>query len=479
MANCSKCGRKLPGFSFGKRLCAWCVQHEKAQRGELPDDAPQPVIRAPWQPGGSSSTSLTHVLVGINVVIYLAMGFVGGGLLSSPSSQQLIRSGANYGPLTFGGEWWRLLSYNFLHGSLLHIGINMWCLWDLGALCESLYGAWTFAAVYMISGVAGGLASTGFHPQRLSVGASGAVFGLAGALIASFYVGEFSLPRPVIQAHLRSVVIFVAYSIIVGAVASGTDNLCHLGGLVAGLTMGALIAKIAPSEENLGARIALVGLAVLALAGITYGLDRSRSYVAHLQRGAEYLSEQKYPEAIGELQAVVRTKPKYIPGHLILANAYSANRQLAPAKAELEQVLALAPESDEALYYLGFIDLELGSPEEAKKVFSRLIAKGADEPSGRYGLGMALAAEGNDKSAIEQFQQTVRLRPDYQGVYYRLGNSQTKLKLYDEAIASYHRELQNADDYDTQVALANAYRMKGQQEKAAEALQRAEQLKKK
>ena len=78
MSNCSSCGRKLPPFSFGKRLCAWCVQHEAAQRGELPDDARQPLMPAPWQRGVVSSMMLTHALVGINVLIYLAMSMAGG-----------------------------------------------------------------------------------------------------------------------------------------------------------------------------------------------------------------------------------------------------------------------------------------------------------------------------------------------------------------------------------------------------------------
>ncbi|HVH87441.1 MAG TPA: rhomboid family intramembrane serine protease [Terriglobales bacterium] len=469
----------MSAFSFGKRLCAWCVQHEAAQRGEISEDTPQPVMPAPWQRAGSSSATLTQALVGVNVVVYLAMGLVGGGLLSSPSSQQLIRSGANYGPLTFGGEWWRLLTYNFLHGSLLHIGFNMWCLWDLGALCESLYGTWTFGALYMISGVAGGLASTGFHPHRLSVGASGAIFGLAGALIAAFYLGEFSLPRPVIQAHLRSVIAFVGYNIILGALASGTDNMCHLGGVVAGLICGALIAKAAPSENDVAARLAIIACAALSLTGIAYGLDRSRSYVAHVQRGQELLTQEKYGDAISELQIVTRSKPKYVPAHMNLAQAFYGNRQFSQAKTELDQVLSLQPENEDALYFLGFVDLAAGSPAEARQAFSRLLAKGHDSPAGHYGLGMALAAEGNDKSAVGEFQLTAKMRPDYEGVYYRLGNSQAKLKLYDDAIASFTRELQNGDDYDTEIALANAYRMKGKTDKAAETLQRAEQLKKK
>lgn len=477
MANCSSCGRKLSGFSFGKRLCPWCVQHEAAQRGELSEDAPQPVMPTPWQSAGRT-TSLTHVLVGVNILIYLAMGVVGGSLLSSPSSQQLIRSGGNFGPLTFGGEWWRLLSYNFLHGGFLHIAFNMWCLWDLGELCESLYGTWTFGALYMISGVAGGLMSVGFHPERLSVGASGAIFGLAGALIAGFYLGEFSLPRPVVQAHLRSVVAFVAFNIIFGAIASGTDNLCHLGGLLAGVGCGALIAKFAPSERNVAARFSILFLVALLLAAITVHLEHARNYMSHLQRGAEFLNQEQYAEAIEELQKAARAQPKYVPAHLNLAAAYYGNKQYPQAQAELTQALALEPDNQNALFSLGFVDLAQGSVPQAKEIFSKLIARDYSAPGGHYGLGMALAAEGNDKAAIDELKVTAQMRPNYEGVYYRLGRSQAKLKLYAEAINSFERELKNGDDYDTELELSDAYRANGQPEKAAAAKSKAEQLKK-
>jgi len=210
------------------------------------------------------------------------MGLVGGGLFSEPSGMQLVRSGANFGPLTYTGEWWRLLSYSFLHAGLLHIAFNMWCLWDLGALCESLYGTWTFASIYLISAVGGGLASTGLHPERLSVGASGAIFGLAGALIASFYLGEFTLPRVVIQAQLRSLLFFVGFNIYLGMLSGPTDNFCHIGGLFAGMFCGALIARFAPSENNTRARLVIIGFAVLTLAAITFALQRS---FTHFMRG--------------------------------------------------------------------------------------------------------------------------------------------------------------------------------------------------
>src|SRR5580704_1872204 len=113
MANCVKCGRQLPAFSF-KKICLWCVQHEAAQRGEDGDDAKQIVLPAPWVRRSESTITLTQV-----------------------------HFGANYGPRTLSGEWWRLATYMFLHHDVMHIAFNMWCLWDLGAMCESLYGRWT------------------------------------------------------------------------------------------------------------------------------------------------------------------------------------------------------------------------------------------------------------------------------------------------------------------------------------------------
>ena len=185
MANCARCGRQLPALTFGKKICQWCVQHEAAQRGE--DGPVQRVEPAPWMRRQSSSMVVTQAIFGLNVAVFVAMLLPGG--------QEIGALGANYGPATIGGEWWRLLTCVFIHGGLLHIAFNMWCLWDLGRLAESVYGHWTFAAVYLITGLAASLGSLFRNPGVLSVGASGAIFGIAGALVASFYLGEFSLPR--------------------------------------------------------------------------------------------------------------------------------------------------------------------------------------------------------------------------------------------------------------------------------------------
>jgi rhomboid protease GluP len=266
MSKCIQCGRNLPGLTFGKKLCQWCVQHEAAQRGEESEDAKQIILPAPWVRQSQSGVSLTQILLGVNVAVFLLA-------LASPAIDDL---GANFGPLTMSGQWWRLVTYMFLHSGFIHIAFNMWCLWDLGALCESLYGRATFAAIYLITGVAGGVATIGWRPFGATVGASGAIFGLAGALVASFYLGEFSLPSSMIRGTLRSLAFFVVINVVLGGVFPGVDNACHIGGLISGAILGALIARIAPERDQVLQRTGILLVVALIVIASAVGVFRWR-----------------------------------------------------------------------------------------------------------------------------------------------------------------------------------------------------------
>jgi rhomboid protease GluP len=287
MANCIRCGRQLPGLSFGKKICRWCVQHEAFQRGEVIENTRQPVMDAPWAARGTPAIGLTQVIFGINAFVFLAMVFASGNpvAFANPmqdfSNGEIIRWGANIGAITMSGEWWRLLTCVFLHGSLLHIGFNMWCLWNLGQLAESLYGRWTYAAIYLFCGIGSSLCSAAWGPYRPSVGASGAIFGLAGALIAAFKLGEFSVPRAALQGTLRSLGVFVFYNLVFGAAMPGIDNAAHIGGLITGLILGAAIARIAPLQEHSPRRLAIFLAFALALAVTSMALARRAGFPLH------------------------------------------------------------------------------------------------------------------------------------------------------------------------------------------------------
>jgi rhomboid protease GluP len=474
MANCVQCGRQLPAFSFGKKLCQWCVQHEAAQRGE--DSPIQRVETAPWMRRQSSSMAVTQAIFGINVAVFVAMTLAGVSMLGNPSGQDLVHWGANYGPLTVSGQWWRLLTSVFIHGGLLHIAFNMWCLWDLGRLAESVYGHWTFAAVYLISGLSASLASVVWNPVVLSVGASGAIFGIAGALIASFYLGEFSLPRAAMTGMLRSVVLFVGYNLFFGAVIARTDNAAHIGGLVMGLLLGALIAKVAPQHDAVGRRMAILLVGALLVAGGVMWLQRSRAYLLHGQNGMLLLQTGKTDEAIAELQNTVRLRPNFAAGHAALARAYITKHEYESAAAEMRRVIELNPRSEDAYYRLGLIYLQQNLAPKAQDVFAQLLKINHNSADGHAGLADALSNQHRDVEALEEYKRVAALDSSYQGVYYNMGVTEARLKLYDDAIAALSKQREVGDDPDNESLLASVYDAKGMTSEADAARQKAEQL---
>jgi rhomboid protease GluP len=462
----------MPAFSF-KKICPWCVQHEAAQRGELDENARQPVITAPWVQRESSVT-LTQIIFGANVMVFIAMVIASGPSLDFTNKVMDV-FGANFGPYTLSGQWWRLVTYMFLHGSLMHIAFNMWCLWDLGRLCESLYGRWTFAAIYLITGVAGGLASVAWNPEVLSVGASGAIFGLAGALAASFYLGEFSIPKVAIQGTLRSLLFFIGFNVVFGAMVPGIDNACHGGGLLSGVILGALIARLAPQHDS-PRRVGVLVLVALSVVLAAFGIQHWRGSEAHFR--SAIVAQKSVDRMIAQLQRKVKQSPQDASAHYALAHEYFISGQIPEAISELKRVLELQPENANARMELGAAYLSGGQAKEAQEQFTRFVAQEPNQVDGHAGLGMALADQGNHAAAVEEYKVALRLDPRANGVYYRMGISQSQLKLYDDAIASYLKEQdQSGDEPELENALADAYQAKGMTVQAQDAKNKAAQLK--
>lgn len=464
----------MPALTFGKKVCQWCVQHEAAQRGELGEDAKQPVMAAP-SVRRESSITLTQVIFGANVMVFIAMVLASGPSLDF-TGQVLVHFGANFGPFTLSGQWWRLLTYMFLHGGLMHIGFNMWCLWDLGALCESLYGRWTFAAIYFITGIAAGLASVAWNPGVPSVGASGAIFGLAGALIASFYLGEFSLPRVAISGTLRSLLFFVGFNVVFGTLVPGIDNGAHGGGLVSGLIVGALIARLAPEHDRPLRRVGVLLFMVLIVGGSALGIHRWRGSGIRFSSAMD--SQRSIDRMIGELQKNAQQNPQDASAHYALAHAYFTKGQIPEGESELKRVLDLQPQNAKARMDLGAAYLNQEQSKEAQEEFTKLVAQEPDNANAHVGLGMALADQNNHEAAINEYKTALRLEPQTRDVYYRMGVSQGQLKQYDDAIASYLKERERSgDDAELETSLADAYQAKGMTQQAQAARNKADELK--
>jgi membrane associated rhomboid family serine protease len=351
MANCTSCGRQLPAFSVGRlsTLCRECQATENSV----------PALPSMVAPGkGSSPISLTYILVGINVAVFLLMTLTGVSL-ESPTSTQLVKWGADWGPLSLGKQPWRLLTSNYVHIGIIHIALNMWCLFNLGGLAKRIFDRRTYLLVYTATGIAGSIASLWWHPTVVGAGASGAIFGLAGALITALYLAKLPIPKDAVQANMKSLLSFAAYNLIFG-LRLGVDNAAHIGGLASGLVLGAFLSQhLTESVEvrDQWRNRALVLSVVLLGASMLYLRNEHKEF-ASLASPYDYLGQDEkaiaafrrrdYASAATASEKVVRLNPKSEQWRLLLGAAYESSGRPDDAIAQFQELLRLNPKSSEA-----------------------------------------------------------------------------------------------------------------------------------
>lgn len=188
---------------------------------------------------------VTKLLILTNVAVFIAMLAGGAGLWHSSNGIQL-NWGANFGPATQDGEWWRLASAMFLHFGIVHLLLNAWSLWDAGQLVERMYGQACFLAIYVISGLTGNLVSLVFQGNSaVSGGASGAIFGIFGALLTYLWRERAAITVREFRWLFWGALGFATATIIMGFIVPGIDNAAHIGGFVTGVLVSAALAKSA------------------------------------------------------------------------------------------------------------------------------------------------------------------------------------------------------------------------------------------
>ncbi len=191
----------------------------------------------------SQSTPVTYILIALNVLIFVAMLVGGAGFWHSPNDVQL-RWGANFGPATQDGEWWRLGTAMFLHFGVMHLLLNSLSLWDAGQLVERMYGRWRFVTMYLVAGLCGNLLSLVLQGnQAVSGGASGAIFGIYGAALIFLWRERAAIAPHEFKWLFGGGSVFAIITIIMGFVIPGIDNAAHIGGFIAGSLMSIVLAQ--------------------------------------------------------------------------------------------------------------------------------------------------------------------------------------------------------------------------------------------
>jgi rhomboid protease GluP len=186
---------------------------------------------------------MCSVLLAANVLVFVVMLKFGAGLWHTASGVQLMW-GANFAPAIQDGQWWRLFSAMFIHFGVVHLVLNMWALWDVGRLMERLLGPLRLACVYLGAGAVGNVLSVVVQGSAaVSGGASGAVFGLYGALLVLLWRERAHVERTEFRWLFGGACGFTAVILGMGFVVPGIDNAAHGGGLVVGALLGFVLAR--------------------------------------------------------------------------------------------------------------------------------------------------------------------------------------------------------------------------------------------
>ncbi len=250
---------------------------------------------------------VTPALILTNVLVFVLM--VASGLSpTGPAAPDMLRWGANFGPSTVAGEWWRLLTCTFLHFGVLHLAFNMWALTGAGPLVERMVGNVGFLLTYLVAGLGGSLASLFWNPTLISAGASGAVFGVYGALLGLLLRQHGSVPREALVQLRGSGLAFLGYNLVFGLTVPNIDTAAHLGGLVAGFLGGVVLSQPFTPDALAGRaarNLAVSGLGALVVVGGMTGVLTKHGDLARLRpdRVEQGNVEVSYSEGATEAEA--------------------------------------------------------------------------------------------------------------------------------------------------------------------------------
>jgi membrane associated rhomboid family serine protease/Flp pilus assembly protein TadD len=308
-----------------------------------------------------------------------------------PTPEQLLKWGANYGPYTLGGQYWRAISCAFVHIGIIHLLLNMWCLWNLGRLMERFLGPVVTIAAYLLTALGASTLSLAWNPMRESAGASGAIFGITGVLISVLYFGKLNLTPESVKSLLGYVVRFALLNLVYGFVVARIDNMAHLGGLISGLLIGLLLAQTVsqPREERATAQAYRLLASAVCLVLLFVAVVRVRSYAVELEKGERALDAKQYDAAIQHFRKYVAASPDDAYGHALLGFSYHAKKQCDQAASEYQRTLALKPDLAEIQASLASIYVCQGKFQEALGLFNAALPK--IQPTGQNYLCYAIA----------------------------------------------------------------------------------------
>jgi rhomboid protease GluP len=451
---CVSCGKEFErrfGDTALTLKCPTCdLQEQEADKG--------PVLQVAGAVN-AASFPVTIALIGINALVFAIM-VLRGVSFWEPTPQQAIAFGADFGPLTLNGQWWRLVTSMFVHFGIVHIGLNMWCLWNLGRAAERLLGPFSCLFAYFASGIFGSIASVYWHPVSAGAGASGAIFGLSGVLVTFVYLKKSPPDLQINKKMLSSLGFFIFYNLVYGAAIPGISNAAHLGGLVMGLAVGVLLPPAAAAESARRSRLSMaVILVTMGLLASAVTTKRLRAGIAELASIQQMIHEGQGDRALAKLRELTAREPNLAPAQALIASLYFSRSQYSEGISALQKASAADPQNAAYLRQLGSAYLTTGDFNQAIVPFHTLVRQNQKDPRGFMGLGYAYVGLKQYDSAISEFREAVTLDPNSPAPQHALGRAQLLAGHYADAQVTYKRLLvQNPNDPGARAGLDSATR---------------------
>jgi rhomboid protease GluP len=261
----------------------------------------------------------------------------------------------------------------------------MWCLFNLGALAERIFERWTYILIYTATGIFASLASLWWHPSVVGAGASGAIFGLAGALLAALYLGKLPFPKDALRSTMRSLLTFAAYNLFFG-LRPGVDNSAHIGGLVSGLALGAFLSGHLrePLEVRRQWRNYALTLSLAALATGGYylrskhpefaAITNPNEYAAQFGKALEAFKSKDPAAAVAACEKVAQFNPRWAESHFLLGVAYESADRPDDAIAQFQETLRLDPKYADAATGLAESYAAKGMEAQSQEAYKRAAA---------------------------------------------------------------------------------------------------------
>lgn len=360
-------------------------------------------------------TVATYVILSVNVLIFILMTVKGG----SENVDVLLNFGASYGPFFRAGEYWRLVMPMFLHIGWAHLFVNMFALYLLGNFLEPLYGYGRFTLLYVVSGMGGSLLSMEASPH-IAAGASGAIFGIAGAMLVTGLLHPEAVPRGWKNVFGIGILLVIVTNLIFGHFVRHIDNWAHLGGLLTGLVLAWIIppARLetratVPLGHSAQPILALPVILVAVAMGATANHYLKTQQITRLLKDSASLEAAHKPDrALALLEEARQIAPHDLRVHEGLGALYLGMKQYAPAIRELEEALRLNPYSPEDTLRLAAAYQGKGELVKARQILESAQKRLPQDVSTQEALGDIYASLKLDPDAIRQYEGVLKKAPN-------------------------------------------------------------------